>query len=81
MRLVVASGIEKVNVGTEMNVQWVGNVQKTCAEGKVDDSVRKFLIPANNAVQEVLKQKFSCSNNSKPTQSHSCQLIWQLIKE
>ncbi|WP_423840261.1 class II fructose-bisphosphate aldolase [Vibrio mytili] len=57
MRLVVASGIEKVNVGTEMNVQWVGNVQKTCAEGKVDDSVRKFLIPANNAVQEVLKQK------------------------
>lgn len=57
MRLVVANGIEKVNVGTEMNVQWIGNVQKTCAEGKVDDSVRKFLIPANNAVQEVLKQK------------------------
>ncbi len=57
MRLVVGKGIEKVNVGTEMNVQWVDNIQKTCAAGKVDDSVRKFLIPANDAVKEVLKQK------------------------
>ncbi|MEE4410035.1 MULTISPECIES: class II fructose-bisphosphate aldolase [Serratia] len=57
MRRAVAGGIEKVNVGTEMNVQWVGRCKQTFEKGKVNDSVRKFLIPANNAVTEVLTEK------------------------
>ncbi|HCV66290.1 MAG TPA: ketose-bisphosphate aldolase [Serratia sp.] len=57
MRRAVAGGIEKVNVGTEMNVQWVGRCMQTFEKGKVNDSVRKFLIPANNAVTQVLTEK------------------------
>lgn len=57
MRLAVAGGIEKVNVGTEMNVQWVDRCKQTFEQGKVNDSVRKFLIPANNAVTQVLTEK------------------------
>ncbi|ENG6105583.1 class II fructose-bisphosphate aldolase [Serratia liquefaciens] len=57
MRLAVAGGIEKVNVGTEMNVQWVDQCKQTFEKGKVNDSVRKFLIPANNAVTQVLTEK------------------------
>lgn len=57
MRLAVAGGIEKVNVGTEMNVQWVDRCKQTFENGKVNDSVRKFLIPANNAVTQVLTEK------------------------
>lgn len=57
MRLAVAGGIEKVNVGTEMNVQWVGRCKEMFEKGKVSDSVRKFLIPANDAVTQVLAEK------------------------
>jgi fructose-bisphosphate aldolase class II len=41
MRKAVTEGINKVNVGTEMNVQWVDQC-KTTFEKKVNDSVRKF---------------------------------------
>jgi fructose-bisphosphate aldolase, class II len=57
MRLAVAGGIEKVNVGTEMNVQWVDRCKQTFEKGKVNDSVRKFLIPANNAVTQGINGK------------------------
>ncbi|HBZ15650.1 ketose-bisphosphate aldolase [Pantoea sp. NPDC088449] len=57
MRLAVRSGIEKVNVGTEMNVQWVANCKQTFEKGKVNDSVRNFLVPANDAVTNVLVEK------------------------
>lgn len=59
MRLAVTEGIRKVNVGTEMNVQWVGQCKATFDKGKVNDSVRKFLIPANQAVTEVLMEKIA----------------------
>lgn len=59
MRLAVRSGIEKVNVGTEMNVQWVANCKQTFEKGKVNDSVRNFLVPANDAVTHVLVEKMS----------------------
>ncbi len=42
MRLAVSSGIDKVNVGTEMNVQWVAQCKNTFEKGKVNDSVRNF---------------------------------------
>ena len=57
MRLAVRSGIEKVNVGTEMNVQWVARCKQTFEKGKVNDSVRNFLVPANDAVTDVLVEK------------------------
>lgn len=57
MRLAVRSGIEKVNVGTEMNVQWVARCKQTFEKGRVNDSVRNFLIPANDAVTDVLVEK------------------------
>ncbi|WP_428943269.1 class II fructose-bisphosphate aldolase [Pantoea sp. FN060301] len=59
MRKVVTEGIDKVNVGTEMNVQWVGQCKATFEKGKVNDSVRKFLIPANQAVTNVLMEKIA----------------------
>lgn len=59
MRKAVTEGINKVNVGTEMNVQWVGQCKSTFEKGKVNDSVRKFLIPANDAVTKVLVEKMN----------------------
>jgi len=59
MRRAVAGGIDKVNVGTEMNVQWVAKCKNTFEHGKVNDSVRNFLIPANDAVANVLIEKIS----------------------
>ena len=59
MRKAVTEGINKVNVGTEMNVQWVGQCKSTFDKGKVNDSVRKFLIPANDAVTQVLIEKMN----------------------
>ncbi|TDX15746.1 MULTISPECIES: class II fructose-bisphosphate aldolase [Buttiauxella] len=59
MRRAVSGGIDKVNVGTEMNVQWVGHCKETFEKGKVNDSVRKFLIPANDAVAAVLIEKIA----------------------
>ena len=59
MRKAVTEGINKVNVGTEMNVQWVGQCKSTFEKGKVNDSVRKFLIPANDAVTQVLVEKIN----------------------
>ena len=59
MRLAVTEGINKVNVGTEMNVQWVDRCKSTFEKGKVNDSVRKFLIPANQAVTAVLMEKMA----------------------
>lgn len=58
MRLAVTEGINKVNVGTEMNVQWVDRCKSTFEKGKVNDSVRKFLIPASGAVTAVLMEKW-----------------------
>ncbi|MFA0084303.1 ketose-bisphosphate aldolase [Vibrio sp. 10N.261.51.F12] len=57
MRFVVCNGMDKVNVGTEMNVQWVKHCQDTHASGKVNDSVRKFFIPARSAVRQVIAEK------------------------
>ncbi|ASA56542.1 class II fructose-bisphosphate aldolase [Vibrio gazogenes] len=57
MRYVIRHGMDKVNVGTEMNVQWVRHCQDTFSSGKVDDSVRKFFIPARKAVREVIAEK------------------------
>jgi len=59
MRRVITEGINKVNVGTEMNVQWVGRCKDTFEKGKVSDSIRNFLIPANEAVTNVLIEKIS----------------------
>lgn len=57
MRFVVKHGMNKVNVGTEMNVQWVKHCQDTFSSGKVNDSVRKFFIPARKAVRNVIAEK------------------------
>lgn len=59
IRRAVTEGINKVNVGTEMNVQWVDRCKTTFEKGKVNDSVRKFLIPANDAVTQVLVEKMN----------------------
>jgi fructose-bisphosphate aldolase class II len=40
-----------------MNVQWVAQCKATFEKGKVNDSVRNFLVPANNAVTNVLVEK------------------------
>lgn len=59
MKFVVRTGMNKVNVGTEMNVQWVKHCQDTFSSGKVNDSVRKFFIPARQAVRNVIAEKIN----------------------
>lgn len=57
MWLVVIEGINKVNVGMEMNVQWVDCCKLMFEKGKVNDSVWKFLIFVNQVVIVVLMEK------------------------
>ena len=64
MRQAVTEGINKVNVGTEMNVQWVDRCKTTFEKGKVNDKRTQILIPANNAVTNVLMEKSLCLNKS-----------------
>ena len=75
MRLAVTEGINKVNVGTEMNVQWVDQCKSTFEKGKVNDSVRKFLIPANNAVTHVLMEKIALFKQTHIFKPYSVSLL------
>lgn len=53
----VEYGINKVNVGTELNATWIEKARETFQNGKFSDSLRNLLIPANNSVKEVLLDK------------------------
>ncbi|TXJ61754.1 class II fructose-bisphosphate aldolase [Brachyspira aalborgi] len=53
----VEYGINKVNVGTELNATWIEKAKETFQNGKFSDSLRNLLIPANNSVKEVLLDK------------------------
>ncbi|MEI0496447.1 class II fructose-bisphosphate aldolase [Brachyspira intermedia] len=53
----VEYGMRKVNVGTEINAVWIEKAQETFKTGKFSDSLRNLLIPANNAVKDVLIDK------------------------
>lgn len=53
----VEYGINKVNVGTELNAAWIEKAKETFKNGKFSDSLRNLLIPANNSVKEVLLDK------------------------
>lgn len=53
----VELGIRKVNVGTELNAAWIEKAKETFQNGKFSDSLRNLLMPANNAVKEVLLDK------------------------
>ena len=53
----VEYGMRKVNVGTELNAAWIEKAQETFKTGKFSDSLRNLLIPANNAVKDVLIDK------------------------
>lgn len=53
----VEYGINKVNVGTELNATWIEKAKETFKNGKFSDSLRNLLIPANNSVKEVLLDK------------------------
>lgn len=59
IRKVITNGIDKVNVGTQMNVQFVDQCKTTFSQGKVNDSVRQFFIPANDAVEQVIIEKIN----------------------
>lgn len=53
----VEYGINKVNVGMELNATWIEKAKETFQNGKFSDSLRNLLIPANNSVKEVLLDK------------------------
>ncbi|TXJ34880.1 class II fructose-bisphosphate aldolase [Brachyspira aalborgi] len=53
----VEYGINKVNVGTELNATWIEKAKETFQNGKFSDSLRNLLIPANNSIKEVLLDK------------------------
>lgn len=59
MKKCVTLGIEKVNVGTELNGSWIEEAQKTFAKGKFSDSLRDLIIPANDAVERALCKKIN----------------------
>lgn len=53
----IQHGIAKINIGTELNVRYIEEGKKTFMESKLDNSLRKVLIPCNNRIKEIVKEK------------------------
>lgn len=53
----INNGIRKFNVGTELLVNWTKNAKASFAETKVNKSLRYNVMPANEAVKEIVKHK------------------------
>ncbi|SFP34826.1 class II fructose-bisphosphate aldolase [Salibacterium halotolerans] len=50
-------GIAKINIGTELNVRYIEEGKKTFSESPLENSLRKVLIPCNNRVKNIVKEK------------------------
>lgn len=59
----INNGIRKFNVGTELLVNWTQQAKDCFAETPVNKSLRYNVIPANQAVKEIVKHKISLFMN------------------
>lgn len=53
----INNGIRKFNVGTELLVNWTKTAKATFGETEISKSLRYNVIPANEAVKEIIKHK------------------------
>lgn len=53
----INNGIRKFNVGTELLVNWTKTAKTTFGETEISKSLRYNVIPANEAVKEIIKHK------------------------
>ena len=66
----IANGIRKFNVGTELLVNWTRVAKEKFQETEVNKSLRHNIIPANMAVKEIVKHKAGLFMNLyRPLQS------------
>lgn len=61
----INNGIRKFNVGTELLVNWTQVAKDKFASTEVNKSLRHNIIPANQAVKEIVKHKMALFMNSK----------------
>ncbi len=59
----INNGIRKFNVGTELLVNWTKTAKETFGETEVNKSLRHNIIPANQAVKEIIKHKIGLFMN------------------
>lgn len=59
----INNGIRKFNVGTELLVNWTKTAKETFGETEVNKSLRHNIIPANQAVKEIVKHKIGLFMN------------------
>lgn len=59
----INNGIRKFNVGTELLVNWTKTAKDTFGETEVNKSLRHNIIPANDAVDKVIKHKIKLFSN------------------
>ena len=55
----INNGIRKFNVGTELLVNWTQVAKDQFAQTEVNKSLRHNVIPANQAVKDIVKHKMS----------------------
>ncbi len=58
-------GIRKFNVGTELLVNWTRIAKDSFGETEVNKSLRHNVIPANDAIKEIVKHKIGLFMNTK----------------
>ncbi|MEG0294901.1 class II fructose-bisphosphate aldolase [Enterococcus sp.] len=61
----IDNGIRKFNVGTELLVNWTKTAKETFGETEVNKSLRHNIIPANDAVKNIIKHKIGLFMNVK----------------
>lgn len=61
----INNGIRKFNVGTELLVNWTQVAKDKFASTEVNKSLRHNIIPANQAVKEIVKHKMALFMNLK----------------
>lgn len=59
----INNGIRKFNVGTELLVNWTKIAKETFGATEVNKSLRHNVIPANEAVEKIIKHKISLFMN------------------
>lgn len=59
----INNGIRKFNVGTELLVNWTKVTKGTFSETEINKSLRHNVIPANEAVKEIVKHKIGLFMN------------------
>lgn len=60
----INNGIRKFNVGTELLVNWTQVAKDKFAQTEINRSLRHNIIPANEAVKEIVKHKMRLFLNS-----------------